>query len=135
MLLKVFDLFTQVERGLDRSQGGLGIGLTLVRKLGEMHGGSVRVTSAGTGKGSEFTVRLPLLAHHARPARQAPAAHSASGESRTLRVLIVDDNADAANSLSRYFQLSGHDTRVVYDGLEAMSAAHEFSPSAIILDL
>jgi signal transduction histidine kinase len=135
MLLKVFDLFTQVERGLDRSQGGLGIGLTLVRKLVEMHGGSVGVTSAGTGKGSEFTVRLPLLAGHAHSARPTPAARCASGESRTLRVLIVDDNADAANTLSKYFQLSGHDTRVVYDGLEAMSAAHEFLPSAIILDL
>jgi signal transduction histidine kinase len=135
MLLKVFDLFTQVERGLDRSQGGLGIGLTLVRKLVEMHGGSVRVTSAGTGKGSEFTVRLPLPAGHANSARQERAAQPANNESRTLRVLIVDDNADAANTLSKYFQLSGHDTRVVYDGLEAMSAAHEYSPSAIILDL
>ena len=135
MLAKVFDLFTQVERSLDRSQGGLGIGLTLVRELVEMHGGKVRVTSDGPGKGSEFTVVLPV----AEPYSAAPQAPANGAEeppaSSSLRVLVVDDNTDAADSIARFLRHSGHETRALYDGLEVLPAAEEFSPHAIVLDI
>ncbi len=135
MLGKIFDLFAQVDRSLDRSQGGLGIGLTLVRMLVEMHGGSVRVASDGPGKGSEFTVRLPLLASAMPQEGDPPAPDLPAAVMAKLRVLIVDDNHDAADTLARFFGHSGHETRVVYDGLDALAAADEFSPHAIVLDL
>ncbi|HUE75150.1 MAG TPA: response regulator [Pirellulaceae bacterium] len=135
MLAKIFDLFTQVDRSIDRSQGGLGVGLTLVRKLVELHGGAVRVTSEGLGKGAEFIVRLPLrpAGTPGQGAVNPPALSPAVAE--RLRVLIVDDNNDAADSLARFFRHSGHETRVVYDGLDAIAAAGEFSPHAVVLDL
>ena len=135
MLGRIFDLFTQVDRSLDRSQGGLGIGLTLVRKLVELHGGSVRVASEGPGKGAEFTVRLPLPA--AQPAAPVPAAapEAPPAVSERLRVLIVDDNSDAADSLARFFRHSGHEARVAYDGPDAIAAAGQFAPHAVVLDL
>ena len=135
MLGKVFDLFTQVDRSIDRSQGGLGVGLTLVRKLVELHGGSVRVASEGSGKGAEFTVRLPLQSGSAMAERKPESAAAAPAADDKLRVLIVDDNNDAADSLARFFRHSGHETRVAYDGRDAIAAAGEFSPDAVVLDL
>jgi signal transduction histidine kinase/DNA-binding response OmpR family regulator len=134
MLPRVFDLFTQVEHSLDRSQGGLGIGLTLVQRLVEMHGGSVRATSAGTGHGSEFTVRLPAVAglsHHAAGNNGSAAACGAS----QLRILVVDDNADAADSLAMLLRFSGHHVRIAYDGPGGVEAARSFRPQAVVLDL
>jgi PAS domain S-box-containing protein len=132
MLSRVFDLFIQVNPGLERSQGGLGIGLTVVRRLAELHGGSVSVASEGSGKGSEFTVRLPLLQEHlADTATNEPAGALAPG----LRVLVVEDNVDAATSLSKLLQNVGCATRVVHDGSTAVVAALEFRPDVVLLDI
>ncbi len=132
MLPRVFELFTQVERSLARSEGGLGIGLTVVRRLAEMHGGSVSATSEGIGKGSEFTVRLPTSA--TRPPvvheREVPVA-----QPRSLRILVVEDNVDSANSLVKLLNKSGHTTAVAYDGPAALAAAHTFRPEVILMDL
>ncbi len=135
MLSSVFDLFTQVGGALNRSQGGLGIGLTLVRRLVEMHHGSVEVRSGGAGLGSEFIVRLP----------QAPAAPIADKPHTTItmsarkaggcRVLVVDDNRDANDSLAALLRLTGHATASAYDGLAAIKTAEEFRPDAVLLDI
>jgi signal transduction histidine kinase/DNA-binding response OmpR family regulator len=135
MIDRVFDLFTQVDCSLARSQGGLGIGLTLVRRLVELHGGTVSAASAGPGQGSEFTVRLPALepvviAPQTGDESQGPAAPAAG-----LRVLVVDDNADAADSLAQLLRISGHQVKVAYDGLAAVDAATSFQPQAAVLDL
>jgi PAS domain S-box-containing protein len=133
MLDKVFDLFTQVDRSLARSQGGLGIGLTLARTLIEMHGGTVRAFSEGPGKGSELVVRLPVLAGPAEP--PTPAAPPDPGDARAVRILVVDDNVDAADSLRGVLELSGHDVRVAYEGPTALDLAEAFRPSLVLLDL
>jgi PAS domain S-box-containing protein len=131
MLPRVFELFTQVDRSLDRSQGGLGIGLTVVRKLAEMHGGSVSVTSEGMGQGSEFTVRLPLVVESPRPLPiELPAASAGP-----MRILVVDDNVDMANSLGRLLEQEGHTITTAHDGLAALAAARKFKPNAIVLDI
>jgi PAS domain S-box-containing protein len=131
MLPRVFELFTQVDRSLDRSQGGLGIGLTVVRKLAEMHGGSVSATSEGMDQGSEFTVRLPLVVEAPQPLPlQIPAAPAGP-----LRILVVDDNVDMANSLGRLLELEGHTITTAHDGLAALAAARKFKPNAIVLDI
>jgi CheY-like chemotaxis protein len=128
-------MFTQVGRARDRSQGGLGIGLALVRRLVELHGGTVTATSPGPGEGSTFAVRLPL-ASAAEKAAPAPApSGTRSANSRALRVLVVDDNADAAESLASLLELSGHDTRVANDGEQAVRTAHEFRPEIVFLDI
>lgn len=132
MLSSVFDLFMQVDRSLDRSQGGLGIGLTLVRSLVEMHGGSVSASSGGPGQGSEFVVRLPLLAAPA-PALAAAVPDTAGSVSR--RVLIVDDNKDAAKTLAMLMKLAGHETHTCFDGPSALEAAHSFRPEVVLLDI
>jgi PAS domain S-box-containing protein len=133
-LPQVFEMFTQVGRDRDRSQGGLGIGLALVRRLVELHGGSVRADSAGTGQGSVFTVRLPLAspAPACRPA--APSAPQAQAAAQ-LRVLVVDDNVDAAESLAELLDLAGHATRIAHDGEQALRTAHEFRPEVVFLDI
>ena len=133
-LPEVFEMFTQVGRNRDRSQGGLGIGLALVRRLVELHGGSVTAESPGVGQGSTFIVRLPL-AH--TDTSQVAAARPNSGEAaaRSLRVLVVDDNADAAESLAALLELSGHATRIANNGTEAVRAAHEFRPEIVFLDI
>jgi len=134
MLAKVFDLFTQIDRSIDRSQGGLGIGLTLVQRLVEMHGGRVEVASEGPGRGSEFTVRLPLAA--AQPV-ELPMEATTPPEMRAerLRILIVDDNQAAAESLCRLLRLEGHQVRTACDGPGAMERVQEFQPEVVILDL
>jgi signal transduction histidine kinase len=135
MLERVFDLFTQVEQSLDRAQGGLGIGLTVVQRLVELHGGRVEAASAGIGCGSEFTVRLPAVAAAALPAEPEESPSATDAARQGLRVLVVDDNADAAESLAWLLRLSGHQTRVAYDGPSAIEAALLFQPQALILDL
>jgi PAS domain S-box-containing protein len=136
MLPKIFDLFVQAERRLDRSQGGLGIGLTLVRRLVEMHGGSVVASSAGPGQGSEFVVRLPALDEARkgellrRPPDQGPATPSPR-----RRILVVDDNVDAAESLALLLRLEGHDARPAHSGPAALEAVRAEPPEVVILDL
>jgi CheY-like chemotaxis protein len=134
MLGSVFDLFTQVDRSLDRAQGGLGIGLTLVRRLVELHGGEVRAASAGPGRGSEFTVTLPARPAPA-PAVAAPKpARSAAGPA-PRRVLVVDDNVDAAESLGRLLRLLGHEVAVAHDGPAALDAFAAARPEVVFLDI
>jgi signal transduction histidine kinase len=135
MLSSVFDLFTQADRSLDRSQGGLGIGLTLVRQLVELHGGSVQAHSAGPGQGSEFVVRLPTVT--AGPARppSGNGVHEPGNPGRCCRILIVDDNVDSAESLGLLLSVKGHDVRTVHDGATALTAARTFLPEVILLDI
>jgi len=136
MLPLVFELFTQVDRALDRAQGGLGIGLTLVKRLVEMHGGTVEARSEGEGRGSEFVVRLPLVATATTPTFQAAQdADPDGGPGNRCRVLVVDDNRDANDSLTALLRLQGHITAAAYDGLEAISATEHFHPEAILLDI
>src|SRR5262249_48388699 len=124
-LPRVFDLFTQAERTLDRSQGGLGVGLTLVKRLTEMHGGSVEAHSAGHGKGSEFVVRLPLLVEEAPGGERAGGAHAGAPP---RRILVVDDHTDAAHSLALLLRLMGNDVRTAHDGAAALRLAEEYRP-------
>ncbi len=141
MLPQVFELFVQVEPGAARSQGGLGVGLSLVKSLVEMHGGTISAHSEGSGRGSEFVVRLPLIATEtsatALPRALGQAVSSRNGAPPPrLRVLVVDDNRDAANSLGKLLtRLYGQDVRVVYDGQDALAAAAEFLPEVILLDI
>ena len=133
LLPRIFDLFTQAERSLDRSQGGLGIGLCLVKRLVEMHGGKVEVVSA-LGHGSEFVVRLPaLLAPEPVPRSMVDETTEAAGPS--LRVLVVDDNLDSARSLGMLLKASGHDARMAYDGPTAVKAALDYRPNVVLLDI
>jgi PAS domain S-box-containing protein len=136
MLGKVFDLFTQVERTLDRSQGGLGIGLTLVKRLTEMHGGTVEAHSDGPGLGSEFVVRLPLA-----PARPLLPRAGSDGEPagqpapQGRRVLIVDDSRDSARSLATLLTLLGNEVRTAHDGRQALEVATAYCPEVVLLDI
>jgi PAS domain S-box-containing protein len=133
MLGRIFDMFTQVEPSLDRAQGGLGIGLTLVKRLVEMHGGAVEARSEGPGRGSEFVVHLPLAVDE--PSAPAPSPAPAATPSPKARILVVDDNRDSATSLVMLLKLSGHDARAAFDGLEAVQAARQWQPQVILLDL
>ncbi|MDB5350101.1 MAG: chemotaxis protein methyltransferase CheR [Planctomycetota bacterium] len=135
MLPHVFDLFTQVDRSLERSQGGLGIGLTLVRRLVEMHGGSVEARSGGHGTGSEFVVRLPIVV--ATPTQPtAPEDETGPAEpAESRRILVVDDNLDSARTMARLLKLMGHQTCTANDGGEAVEAAEEHRPEVILLDI
>ena len=143
MLASVFDLFAQVDRSLDRSEGGLGIGLTLVRRIVDLHGGSVQALSDGAGRGSEFVVRLPLarwpaLGDELRPEKcgsdqDTQATRHSCSPSR--RILVVDDNVDGADSLARLLKLDGHVVQVAHDGSAALAAANEFRPDVIVLDI
>jgi len=133
MAASIFDLFVQGERRMDQSAGGAGIGLTLVRRLVELHEGTVEMMSAGRGKGSEFVVNLP-------GAEPPPAEYVVKPEGQlvappTLRVLVVDDNVDAANSLAMALRMTGQRVRVAYDGETALSLAAEDPPEAVLLDL
>jgi signal transduction histidine kinase/DNA-binding response OmpR family regulator len=135
MLATVFNLFTQAERSLDRSQGGLGIGLTLVRRLVEMHGGTVEARSDGPGKGSEFLVHLPALAEAAEPQPAAGSSEALSAPGAGSRVLVVDDNVDAAESLAILLRLGGCVVRLAHDGPTALEAAQTFRPEIVLLDI
>jgi PAS domain S-box-containing protein len=131
---RVFDLFMQVNPNSGSALGGLGVGLALVRRIVELHGGSVHASSGGLGKGSEFIVRLPIAV---RPGSMphADTADVAPDEFLPLRILVVDDNIDAANSLSLLMKSMGHETRAVYDGPSGIAMAQEFSPDVAMLDL
>jgi two-component system CheB/CheR fusion protein len=131
-LREVFDLFMQVDNSLERSLGGLGIGLTLVKSLTELHGGTVEAHSAGLGKGSEFVVRLPAKSARDSDAQQSTKTPAPSGP---LRVLIVDDNKDSSESLSRLLQTMGHETRTAATGEKAIETAREYRPSLVLLDI
>jgi signal transduction histidine kinase len=133
MLPRVFGMFAQVDGHLDRSQGGLGIGLSLVRGLVELHGGTVEARSDGPGRGSEFVVRLPAATGQGVAAGGADAPPARPSPPR--RVLIVDDNADAAESLSVLLSLSGHEVRTVHDGRAAVELVKSFRPQVALLDL
>jgi signal transduction histidine kinase/ActR/RegA family two-component response regulator len=133
LLPRLFDLFTQGDRSLERSTGGLGIGLALVKRLAQMHGGSVEARSEGPGKGAQFIVRLPIVvdAPRARSPENAPAAAPA----RSLRILLVDDNFDSVESLSRLLKLSGHQPFTANDGVEGVLAAERVRPEVVIMDI
>ncbi len=136
MLPHVFEMFTQVDGSLSRSQGGLGIGLTLSRSLVELHGGSVVARSPGAGRGSEFIVSLPrALAGQSHKEEEAREHVPRNGQGSGRRVLIVDDNVDSAESLGLWLNLEGHDVRIVHEGLAAIEAARVFKPEVILLDI
>jgi CheY-like chemotaxis protein len=130
---RIFDLFTQAERSLARSQGGLGIGLCLVQRLVEMHGGKVAAHSA-LGQGSEFVVRLPVVLT-AEPQPLSPPSGKAKPTGRSLRVLVVDDNVDTAGSLELLLRDAGHDVRMAHDGPTALEAARNYRPDVVLLDI
>ncbi|HEY1064780.1 MAG TPA: ATP-binding protein, partial [Pirellulales bacterium] len=134
MLASVFELFTQVDQTLDRSQGGLGIGLTLVRNLVEMHGGSVQALSAGQGQGSEFIVRLAAVPDDSPDATDS-VEDSPVATVAPRRILVVDDNVDAAATLALLLRGVGHEVRTAKDGLEALTTAAEFEPEVGLLDI
>jgi signal transduction histidine kinase/DNA-binding response OmpR family regulator len=129
----VFQMFAQFDGHLDRSQGGLGIGLQLVKSLVEMHGGTIEASSAGAGQGSEFVVRLPLVLNSTHAADPPVAAEAAA--SGRLRVLIVDDNQDNVDSLRLLLGLMGHNVRVALEGMEGIRVAEEFRPDVVLLDI
>jgi PAS domain S-box-containing protein len=135
MIDRIFDIFTQVDRSLEKARGGLGIGLSIARRLVEMHGGTITASSAGHGMGSEFTVKLPRVERNsaAEPGERGASARTEGGQRR--RVLIADDNFDSASSLCLVLQVMGHDVRVANDGLEALALAQTFAPEAIFLDI
>ncbi len=133
-LQTIFEMFAQVDRSLDQSQGGLGIGLTLVKRFVEMHGGTIQATSAGDGQGSEFTVRLPVM--EAADVTTAPgAAPLADVRAPARRILVVDDNEDSALSLTMLLETTGSETRMAHDGVSALAAAETWRPDVVLLDL
>ena len=134
LLPHVFDLFTQGERSLDRSQGGLGIGLCLVQRLVEMHRGTVEVKST-LGEGSEFVVRLPVTAMPALVIAEPIVSSSPVPAARSMRVLVVEDNIDAAETLTMVLAAFGHEIRIANDGHEAVKTAREFQPQVVLLDI
>jgi CheY-like chemotaxis protein len=131
-LTRIFDKFAQLDRPLEHSKGGLGIGLSLVKALVEMHGGSVQARSDGSGKGSEFIVRLPVVVD---ATRAAPAADNRSAGASGLRILVADDNRDSTATLGMLLRILGNDVRTAHDGLEAVGEAGEFRPDVILLDI
>jgi CheY-like chemotaxis protein len=134
LLNRVFDLFAQADRTLDRSEGGLGIGLTVAQKLAEMHGGAITADSEGLGKGSKFTVRLPISTQS--PAiDKAASCNVAASSQLPQKVLVVDDNRDTAMSCARLLKGMGHEVQTAFDGLAAIEAARSFKPQAILLDI
>ncbi len=133
-LPRIFEMFSQVDRSLEKSQGGLGIGLTLVKRLVEMHGGSVEAHSEGPGKGSEFVVRLPVVVEASMPQEAGEPGEPAVPKS-SLRILIVDDNRDGADSLAMMLRIMGNDTQTAYDGQEGVRISDEFRPDVLLLDI
>lgn len=136
LLTRIFDLFAQGKRGLDRAQGGLGVGLTLARRLTEMHGGQIQAFSEGRDRGSEFKIRLPRVAPTPAPvAGQNGAAVASAPRLEAQRILIVDDNRDAAAGIAAVFELEGHQVRTAGDGEEALASVAQHRPSVVVLDI
>ncbi|HET9835491.1 MAG TPA: ATP-binding protein, partial [Rhodanobacteraceae bacterium] len=138
LLPRVFELFTQEDQSIDRSRGGLGLGLAIVRNLIEMHGGSVSASSAGRDRGSEFVVRLPLLERQVEAAPEKVPATPVNGagvHTEPVRVLIVDDYVLAAESLGALLQELGFETRIAHDGASALTAVAEFRPAIALVDI
>jgi signal transduction histidine kinase/CheY-like chemotaxis protein len=139
LLPNIFDLFTQAERTPDRSEGGLGIGLTLVKRLVELHGGTVEALSEGLGSGAEFIVRLPALSKAGTQPVEKPVPARvpvvAAADARSLRILVVDDNVDAADSIAMLLNMEGHETRAVNTARAALLAVPEFRPEVVLLDI
>lgn len=133
MLPRVFDMFTQVDRALERSQGGLGIGLNIVKRLVEMHGGTITANSPGHGQGSRFVVRLPRLRTSHTAASAPPPAEATTPRQR--RILVVDDNRDAAVSLAMLLRVLGHHVELAHDGLEALSRFETYRPQLVLMDI
>jgi CheY-like chemotaxis protein/anti-sigma regulatory factor (Ser/Thr protein kinase) len=133
MLPRVFDLFSQASQSIDRAEGGLGIGLTLVKRLVEMHGGTVEARSDGAGHGSEFVVRLPLLRTEA--AAPCPPRDEVPRTGHSRCILVVDDSRDSADSLARLLRRLGHEVEVAYDGPSAYEAAVVLTPDIVLLDI
>ncbi len=133
MLPRIFDLFIQADRSLDRSQGGLGIGLTLVKRLVEIHGGTVEARSEGVGRGSEFTVRLSVVPELASIDR--PIASEAVPSNNGLRLLLAEDNQDTAETMAILLRKLGHEVEVVYDGSAALRAIQTFRPNVLLVDI
>lgn len=134
MLPKIFDMFTQVDRSLERSRSGLGIGLSLVRGLVEMHGGTVEAYSEGPGKGSEFVVRLSIAVAPVQEPSQ-PIGRDTGTHVSKYRILVVDDNKDSALSLAMMLKIMGHNTWTAHDGIEAIEAVTRFRPDVALLDI
>jgi PAS domain S-box-containing protein len=132
-LPRIFDMFGQAERDGTRSRGGLGIGLSLVKRIAALHGGTVEARSEGPGRGSEFAVRLPVIDLQRDAATMQPAA--AHGAAARRRILVVDDNTDAAESLAALLSINGHETRLAHDGLQAVAQAETFHPDVVFLDI
>ncbi|MEO8572814.1 MAG: ATP-binding protein [Pyrinomonadaceae bacterium] len=132
MLDKVFEMFTQVDRSLERTQGGLGIGLSLTKLLVELHGGSISVLNNGSGTGSEFVVELPVAAGEEEVRTTSSPVHHPPVK---RRILVVDDNADSAESLAILLKLQGNDTMVARDGLDALEKGAAYNPDVILLDI
>ena len=132
LLPRIFDLFVQASRSLDRAHGGLGIGLTVVSRLVKMHDGSIEARSDGLGRGAEFTVHLPILSS---PAPEPSRAAAPEPRNKGLRLLIVDDNRDSAESMAMLQELAGNETRIAHHGSEAIRIAAEFLPQAVLLDI
>jgi CheY-like chemotaxis protein/anti-sigma regulatory factor (Ser/Thr protein kinase) len=132
-LESIFEMFQQVDQSLERTRGGLGIGLTLVKRLVELHGGRISVRSGGQGRGSEFIVRLRVLAEGDSPA--AAPRESKAVVTQSQRILVIDDNRDAARSLAMLLQLSGHEVEMAHDGRQAIEQAEAWKPSVMLLDL
>jgi CheY-like chemotaxis protein len=130
---KIFELFAQEKDAQSAGEGGLGIGLTLCKSLVEMHGGSIVASSEGPGSGSTFTLSLPLAAAPSDAANDE--ANAASGQVAPLRILLVDDNRDSADSLAMLLELKGHEVRIAYDGEQALQVAPRFAPHLAVIDI
>ncbi len=137
MLTRVFDLFTQIKSGASHSDGGLGVGLALARKLVELHGGNIEAQSAGPGLGSEFVVRFPLSRDTpaAPPQKSLGSERAVSDSDRPRRVLVIDDEKDVADSLGLFLKSLGAIVQVVYDGLSGVSAMEDFKPELVFVDI
>jgi CheY-like chemotaxis protein len=135
MLEAVFGMFTQVDRALEKSTGGLGIGLSLVKGLVEMHGGTIEAFSEGEGRGSEFAVRLPVATSEVSGSEPSKVEASRDEPIRSHRILIVDDNADAADSLAQLLEIMGNKVQTAYDGVAGIKAAGAFRPGVVLCDI
>jgi CheY-like chemotaxis protein len=131
-LAHVFETFTQADRSLDRSRGGLGLGLALVKGLVELHGGTVHASSAGAGRGAEFTIRLPV---EPEPAAISEMPRATQPAAKSLRILVVEDSRDAADSLRLLLELYGYEVQVAYSGPAGVKAAEQWRPDVILCDI